>query len=271
MSLISLFSYAAQILVVFIANRCTFILGYLIVGKDSSRQRMADAAEREVPILTLNMLNAVLNGLHSFDAVESLPTVTIESLEGTAYQTGGGALPDVISKTAASTKPAKDAKKSTKKKASAAKDDVQKPAAKKATKAKREKKAKPPSDPTSIARAAMAAAEASKNAHRAIEAAQSVAALPAAANCSSNALVVAASDASTALATGGGKARFVIPKPGVNGAISGVLDGKKFVLTGVFPEIGGGSGLNMGKDRMKEMIESFGGKVTGSVSGKTSK
>jgi len=48
-----------------------------------------------------------------------------------------------------------------------------------------------------------------------------------------------------------------------------VLDGKRFVLTGVFPEVGGGSGLSLGKDRAKSMIESFGGKVTGSVSGKT--
>jgi NAD-dependent DNA ligase len=234
---------------------------------------MTDAESREVPILTLNMLNAVLNRLHTFDAVESLPTVTMDSLEGAAYQAGGGALPDVISTVASSTKPAMAEKKSTKKKAAIAKDDAQKPAAKKAAKAKREKKVKPPSDHASIARAAMAAAEASKNAHRAIEAAPPAAALPASAagNSSSNALVVAASGASTALATGGAKARFVIPKPGVNGAISGVLNGKRFVLTGVFPEVGGGIGLNMGKDRMVDMIESFGGKVTGSVSGKTGK
>lgn len=37
----------------------------------------------------------------------------------------------------------------------------------------------------------------------------------------------------------------------------------------VFPEVGGGGGLNLGKDKMKEIIESFGGHVTGSVSGKT--
>ena len=41
------------------------------------------------------------------------------------------------------------------------------------------------------------------------------------------------------------------------------------VLTGVFPELGGGGGLNMGKDKMKTLIENFGGRVTGSVSGKT--
>lgn len=33
--------------------------------------------------------------------------------------------------------------------------------------------------------------------------------------------------------------------------------------------MGGGAGLNQGKDRTKEMIESFGGIVTSAVSGKT--
>jgi NAD-dependent DNA ligase len=33
--------------------------------------------------------------------------------------------------------------------------------------------------------------------------------------------------------------------------------------------VGGGSGLNLGKDRVKKMVEAFGGKVTGSVSGRT--
>mmetsp|Transcript_2524 Transcript_2524/g.5431 ORF Transcript_2524/g.5431 Transcript_2524/m.5431 type:complete len:849 (+) Transcript_2524:32-2578(+) len=68
----------------------------------------------------------------------------------------------------------------------------------------------------------------------------------------------------------GGKTRFEIPRPGVNGAIPNVLAGRVFVLTGIFPEVGGGSGLNLGKDRTKAMIESFGGRVTSAVSGKTS-
>ena len=33
-------------------------------------------------------------------------------------------------------------------------------------------------------------------------------------------------------------------------------------MTGVFPEVGGGAGLNLGKERVKAMIESFGGRVT---------
>ena len=75
---------------------------------------------------------------------------------------------------------------------------------------------------------------------------------------------------STALVSSSSSApRFVMPRPGLNGAEAGALSGKKFVLTGVFPEVGGGAGLNLGKDRVRDMIESFGGQVTGSVSGAT--
>ena len=45
--------------------------------------------------------------------------------------------------------------------------------------------------------------------------------------------------------------------------------GKTVVLTGVFPELGGGAGLNLGKDRARTLIESFGGRVTSAVSGRT--
>ncbi len=62
---------------------------------------------------------------------------------------------------------------------------------------------------------------------------------------------------------------FILPRPGVNGAKLDAFRGKTFVLTGEFPEVGGGAGLNLGKDRVKAMIESFGGRVTGSVSNKT--
>lgn len=57
--------------------------------------------------------------------------------------------------------------------------------------------------------------------------------------------------------------------PGVDGAIAGRLEDKRFVPTGVFPELGGGDGLDHGKANLKAMIESFGGTVTGSISGKT--
>ena len=34
-------------------------------------------------------------------------------------------------------------------------------------------------------------------------------------------------------------------------------------------QVGGGCGLELGKERVRKMIQSFGGKVTGSVSGRT--
>ncbi len=43
--------------------------------------------------------------------------------------------------------------------------------------------------------------------------------------------------------------------PGVDGAIEGRLKGKRFVVTGVFPEICGGFGLTIGREKLKAMIE----------------
>ena len=64
----------------------------------------------------------------------------------------------------------------------------------------------------------------------------------------------------------------VVPMPSVqvmiNRAQTGALRDKTVVLTGIFPEVGGGCGLNLGKDKVKSIVESFGGKVTGSISGK---
>ena len=86
------------------------------------------------------------------------------------------------------------------------------------------------------------------------------------------------------------KRHFVIPKPG-GASDANSLQGKTFVLTGTFPEVGGGAGLTLGKGKVKRMIQSFGtlhfvftqsllykththsivtgGRVTNSVSGKT--
>ena len=52
-----------------------------------------------------------------------------------------------------------------------------------------------------------------------------------------------------------------IPEPGIDGAVCNTtLNDIRFVLTGTFPELGGGLGLKLGKDKVKYMIESFGGK-----------
>ena len=66
------------------------------------------------------------------------------------------------------------------------------------------------------------------------------------------------------------KKRYIIPKPGKNGALTAKSqNGTTFVMTGIFPELGGGGGLNLGKGKLKALIVSFGGRVTSSVSGKT--
>jgi len=70
-------------------------------------------------------------------------------------------------------------------------------------------------------------------------------------------------------AAGGPRVAFVAPSPGVGAAVPGALRGETVVLTGLFPEVGGGAGLNLGKDRTARLVESFGGRVTSSVSGKT--
>ena len=48
-----------------------------------------------------------------------------------------------------------------------------------------------------------------------------------------------------------------------------ILNGKTIVMTGIFPETGGGTGLTYGKDSMKSLLTRFGARVVGSVSGKT--
>lgn len=65
------------------------------------------------------------------------------------------------------------------------------------------------------------------------------------------------------------KQRFVIPVPGRDGCPKGSLSGQTFVITGLFPEVGGGEGLALGKDKVKKMISAFGGKVASAVSGRT--
>ena len=46
----------------------------------------------------------------------------------------------------------------------------------------------------------------------------------------------------------------MIPKPGIG--VEGCMAGLTCVSTGIFPEVGGGSGLNLGKDRVKAMVQS---------------
>ena len=65
--------------------------------------------------------------------------------------------------------------------------------------------------------------------------------------------------------------RFVVPVPGRNGVKGTVhtLAGKTFCMTGTFPELGGGAGLALGKEKAQTLLESFGGRVTTCLSGVT--
>ena len=80
---------------------------------------------------------------------------------------------------------------------------------------------------------------------------------------------VGASSSSSLVARAAQREKFVIPAPGRNGAKPGSLAGKTFCMTGTFPELGGGTGLALGKERTQAMIESFGGRVTTCLSGRT--
>jgi hypothetical protein len=53
------------------------------------------------------------------------------------------------------------------------------------------------------------------------------------------------------------------------GAVQGSLEGLRFVLSGTWPNLGGGSGLEVGKQRLKARIKQFGRRVTGAISGVT--
>ena len=64
---------------------------------------------------------------------------------------------------------------------------------------------------------------------------------------------------------------IVLPRPGNRGAKGAhAYAGRRFVLTGAFPEVGGGAGGGVGRERVKALIESFGGGVEeGAVSSTT--
>ena len=109
---------------------------------------------------------------------------------------------------------------------------------------------------------ARAAVSASALASRAAAAAP-----PASAPSSSKALVPGAAPSSDSSALGESRV-FVIPKPGRDGKPHS-LAGKTIVMTGIFPEVGGGTGLSIGKDKVTAMLQSFGARVTSAVSGKT--
>ena len=80
-------------------------------------------------------------------------------------------------------------------------------------------------------------------------------------------------EARLAIKTEPSSPEIALPLPNVNGAMTKALCRSAkplvFVLTGVFPMLGGGIGLNEGKDKAAELIRTFGGVVRSAVSGKT--
>jgi hypothetical protein len=65
------------------------------------------------------------------------------------------------------------------------------------------------------------------------------------------------------------KPRFEAPVPGKGGATADSLKGQTVVISGIFPELGGGAGLTLGQGRVAAIVKQFGGTVRHSVSGKT--
>mmetsp|Transcript_27345 Transcript_27345/g.51675 ORF Transcript_27345/g.51675 Transcript_27345/m.51675 type:complete len:644 (+) Transcript_27345:106-2037(+) len=209
---------------------------FLLVGRDAIASKFKDADKRSVDIISLDRLQGLLLGRVSFQELKNLPALTSDAFLGSIYQTAGVSPPSrgkgtpQVSATVSPASKAPAATAPTAKPKFKTKVDKSKPAAAKAASA------------VSVSTQAMVVRDKTNTGKSA---------------------------ASAIVPHAGKKAKFRILRPGVNGAIAGVLDGKRFVLTGVFPELGGGTGLTLGKDRTKGMIESFGGRVTSAVSGKT--
>ena len=82
----------------------------------------------------------------------------------------------------------------------------------------------------------------------------------------SKALLPSSATASSSTAMAASR-RFQFPVAGRDGRPH-ALAGKTVVLSGVYPEVGGGTGLSLGKEKVKAFVEAFGGRVTSAVSGK---
>lgn len=215
-------------------------IDFLLVGKDPVYSKFKEAVKRSVDIVSLKRLQRLLLGHISFMMLNSLPALTRDAFVGNAYQPAGPSPPvpqeqesaQPVLSTSSAKQPVKPDKVTV--------EAEQVPKAKKST-AKGKKSAPAPNTEVAVA------------------------------SISSQALVACAAPVKENAIAGKKtkKAKFDIPCPGVNGAIAGVLDGKRFVLTGVYPELGGGAGLNLGKERVKALISNFGGNVTSAVSGVT--
>jgi hypothetical protein len=242
---------------------------HLLVGKDPVAGKFKGAGKRSVVIVSLRRLQGLLLNHVSLQQLETMPELTSMEFMGSAYQAAGAPPPlpphaaQGTSASASSSKQPADSASPAMATATAAKMPPKPDPSSSGIAAKMPSKLdsspsgnatkmplKPDPSPSPSGNAAVGGA--SSNIHAIVSRVQS--------NNESTAVVPHT----------GKKAKFTIPRPGVNGAASAdLLSGKRFVLTGVFPEVGGGTGLSLGKDRAKSMIESFGGQVTSAVSGKT--
>jgi len=186
---------------------------FLLVGRDAIASKFKDANERSVDIISLGRLQGVLLGHVSFRELKNLPALTSDAFLGSTYQAAGVSSPPRGQGT-----PQMSATLSSGSKAAAPAATA--PTAKPKFKTKVDK-SKP---------AAVKASPAS-NAASAVSLSTQAMAVRDKANTGESA-------ASAIVPHAGKKTKFSILHPGVNGAIAGVLDGKRFVLTGVFPELG---------------------------------
>ena len=215
---------------------------FLLTGMKPNKIKFFDAATRSVAVVSLRRLQYLLLGIVSLEQLATMPSMTFDEFCAN-YQYARPASSNLPPGQNVGAPPAVQ-QPSTAPAAPPPNPPETKPKASKS-------KPKPKSENAPVDATATAATT---------EAITSTSLVPSTQN----------NHPSTAVVSHTGKrGKFIIPRPGVNGAVAGVLSNKRFVLTGVFPEVGGGSGLVLGKDRTKEMIESFGGRVTSSVSGKT--
>lgn len=216
------------------------VIDFLLAGNNPVAKRFKDARSKSITIINLVRLNGLLKGQLTFDLLHKLEALDCEEFMGSTYQPATsagvafGSSKPVAAKVEAKESAAAKEKPKFKKRVTVNADEI------------------PPLESDQDIKPAAAAAT----------------------TATSQALVARANPSESTHSTAvvqapGKKSKFQMPRPGQNGAIAGVFDGQRFVLTGVFPELGGGSGLNYGKDKMKTLIENFGGRVTGSVSGKT--
>ncbi len=132
------------------------------------------------------------------------------------------------------------------------------------------KSAKSSTTAKSTTAAAAAAAAATSESAKASATSEASTAGPAAVPSATNSATTTSTSAGSSNATTA-PVTFHILVPGVNGALdANFLRGLTFVITGTFPEAGGGGESDAGVAYVTAMIQSFGGKVNGRFSKKTS-